>query len=156
MNKIINELFIKSGQYKYKYYFDSDHYYRSWSDGADEGESSYPLHKLSSKYSRTKGRSDGVTEKIKISTIIMLASIVIYFSDYNEKIPLLAPVLLLLGIIRIYSIRNDILPSTWTIIRYENGEEATYIVHGNEDNEERISFEKSLADAIVKANKNET
>ncbi len=155
MNEVGNELFVKSGKYKYKYYFDTDHFYKKWEGGCDEGELSYPLHKLSNKYSRTTGRSEGISVQVKTSMAAIVGSIVIYFSDYNDKIPLLAPVLLLFSVFRLYPIWSDIAPSTWTVIRYEDGEEATYIEH--DDNEkDRINFENSLAEAIKNANRKTT
>lgn len=152
----MSKLIVKFGRSKYRYYFDEPYFYKEWEQGSDGGTESFPLEKLSSKYSKTQGRPDGVVVRIKNAGTLLLASIVIYFSEFNVQIPLLAPVLLILGLSRFYFVKDDILPKSWTIIRYKNGEEASYILHNEKRNDERIEFEHTLSEAIDRAEKNAT
>ena len=81
----------------------------------------------------------------------IVAAIIIYFSDFNDSIPLLAPALLVYGVVRTSNLWRDLVPKTWTIIRYKNGESAGSIVHSG-DSGEREKFEATLSQAIERAN----
>ena len=152
MNDLTNQFKITSGSYQYTYYFDSVHYYREWKRGSDKGIESYPLNKLTNKYSEYQGRPDAFKDKATNVVLFLFSSIIIYFSDYNESIPLLAPTLLIIGAIRMYFLKELIFPKKWSVIRYTNGEEASFILHDTKHNEDRIKFEKALSDAIDNSN----
>jgi len=146
----------KNGGCLIKYYLEDNYFYRAWEDGIDVGSESFPLEKLSVKFSKTVARSENTTDNLNFSIVSLLGSVIIYFSDYHVRIPLLAPALLLFGIVGLYLARDQLFPRTWTAIRYESGEIASYILHGKKNDSDRVSFEKNLIQAIEHAKGNVT
>ncbi|RLA40553.1 MAG: hypothetical protein DRR06_17305 [Gammaproteobacteria bacterium] len=147
MTDVIEELVVKESGYLYRYSFDKHVFYNNWRHGPDEGTSSIPLNQLSRHHTLTQGRPDGFTRKFQIAGAFIAGAIIVYFSDFNHSIPLLAPALFIYGAGRTVCMWSDVLPKKWTIIRYNNGEQASSIVHNNSD-KERIKFETALSQAI--------
>ncbi len=148
----LTRLSLSNRTYKKILSFDSNFLYEDWSRGMQSGSNTYPLHQLIPKLHYTSGTDSHILKVFRTSALCVLASIIVYFSDYNAKIPLLAPALLLIGLPFCVHALLDIRPKTWTLVSDEYGDTATNFVHSYcEDQEQRECFEESLVDAIRKA-----
>jgi hypothetical protein len=147
----MDELEATDSEIQYTYGFDEHNFNSNWKHGPDEGSTSIPLDQLSSHYSLSQGRPDGFVGKLERAVAFIAAAIIIYFSEFNESIPLLAPALFVYGAVRTLNLRRDLIPKTWTIIRYKNGESAGSIIH-NGDSVDRKKFETALSQAIEHTN----
>lgn len=144
------ELVVKDSGHYYKYYFDDHYFIREWRHGQDEGTMSISLDQLSNNFSISQGRPEGFVERLRIAGYFVAGAIIIYFSDYNESIPLLAPAFLIYGVSRIINMWSDVLPKTWTIIPYKSSGQTEAILH-TESNRKREKFEVALSKAIQDA-----
>ncbi|MCP5099441.1 MAG: hypothetical protein GY943_28130 [Chloroflexi bacterium] len=147
----MNELGTKESGIHYKYSFDEHCFYTNWKHGCDEGTTSVPLDQLSSHYSLTQGRPDGFVAKWQKAGAFIAIAIIVYFSDFNESIPLLAPAFFIYGVVKTISMWGDLIPKTWSVISYKDGKSAGSIIHDG-NSEERIKFEEALACSIRSAN----
>jgi hypothetical protein len=136
------------GRDQYRYWFDDKYIYREWSKGPDFSKDFFPLDDLSEEYAQAASRPKSVSEGIRNAVSYIMGAVVVFFSEFNAQIPLLAPVLLLLGISRFSSNYPWLFPKKWTVVRYHGGGDAFYILHGDRDDKERTEFENALAEAI--------
>jgi hypothetical protein len=139
--------------------FDERFLFERWEDRSGFGTRTYLLHYLSPKFARVRELDPDAVKNTRIGGGLLLAAVVVFFSAYNADIPLLAPVLLLLGLAPLIQGLYQIRPKTWTYIYDDDGNYVTGIVIENRESEEATSrregFEQALAEAIESAKQKE-
>ncbi|MCW8932259.1 MAG: hypothetical protein OQL19_18750 [Gammaproteobacteria bacterium] len=80
---------------------DDRYLFHEWEKGAIKGKTSHLLHRLSPNINIETIVDDVALKKIRISWVLIVSAIIIFFSDYNDKIPLLAPFLAGYGLLAI-------------------------------------------------------
>ena len=101
-----------SDEYKYYVLGDSFYLYRM-EERHGLLKSFWPLYGLSPNLVETIGRSSGTTKTVRLSMLLIASSIVVFFSDHNKSIPLLAPFLLLLGAWWFVNAVRKVVPRSW-------------------------------------------
>ncbi|MBK7664795.1 MAG: hypothetical protein IPJ21_14875 [Sterolibacteriaceae bacterium] len=147
---------VRWGDERYTYYIIGDSFYTEWKRGMDCAKSVASLHGLSSNLTETVGRSQSTTRTLRISMLLMASSVVVFFSDYNNSIPLLAPFLLGLGGWWFVSAIRKVAPRAWTNVRKSSGDEAFYMVQPEHKSEEWSRFEAGLSESIRQVNAEKT
>ena len=118
----------------------------------DFSKTPWPLQGLSPIFVETVGRSSGTTNTVRKAMALIAASIIIFFSQYNQSIPLLAPFLFVLGSWWFAGALSEVLPRTWTEVRKLNGEVFFSILQPAEKSPEWLKFEEDLLQAIHETN----
>src|SRR5687767_9176299 len=108
---------VRWGRDRYRYYTIDDVLYSEWKRGVDSSKSSWSLRGVSPRLDETSGRSDGVVKIIRLASLLMICSLIVYFSDYNKAIPLLAPFLGLWGAWWFINTLSKVSPRKWTLFR---------------------------------------
>ena len=122
----------------------------------DQSKTCWPLHGLSPRLRETSGRSAGIGTAARVSFLLVAASVIIFFSDYNKAIPLLAPFLLLLGVWWLVRVLRKVTPRNWTVVPKSTGDDAFSLVQPDVKSDSWITFERELSEAIRRANPSET
>jgi hypothetical protein len=126
--------------------------------GFIESSSSYHLHNLSPSIATERVSDPDALGRIRTAWLLLLAAVVIRFSDYNASIPLLAPVLALLWLgIFVVNLRHA-WPYRWLVVREEFGSVVTRIRKAEEDAQavaQQDLFIRNLTDAIERAKQRE-
>jgi len=143
---------VRWGKDRYKFYVIGDSFYTEWVSGFDRSKVSSPLRGLSPDLTETTGRSSDIAQTLRIAMLLVASSVIVFFSEYNKAIPLLAPFLFGLGSWWFANATRKVIPRTWTVLRKITGEDACSIVQPEKKSAEWLRFEKELSDAIVKAN----
>jgi len=152
----IGPIDVRWGNERYNYSVVGDLFFSEWKSGMDGAKSSYPLHGMSSDLVETTGRSSQTTKTVRISLGLISASVIIFFSEYNKTIPLLAPFLLLLGGWWLTNALRKVMPRTWTEVRKINGEAGFALVQPEPRTAAWTSFEQALSSAIREVNADRT
>lgn len=139
--------------------FDERYLYERWQNMLSRGEKSYLLHDLSPKLVHWTHINESSLSWVKWGGLLMLAAVVVFFSDLQVSMPLLAPSLVLLGLVPLIRGCLDILPRQWTYVHDDDGNFVLSIpVPHNENVEEKRSrqtFETQLTNAIENAKQKE-
>jgi hypothetical protein len=143
---------VRWGRDRYTYFIVRGELVTEWKSGIDHSRSSYPLNGLSPDLVEVVGRSPRTTKTVRISLALLAASAIIFFSDYNKAIPLLAPSLLLLGVWWLANAFRMLRPRTWTEIRKLNGDSAVTLVQPEQRTDAWTHFERDLSSAIREVN----
>ena len=147
---------VRWGSELYKYSIAGDSFFTEWKKGMDFSKSSWPLYGLSPSFVETSGRSSETTSTARKSMGLIAASIIVFFSEYNRTIPLLAPFLLGLGSWWFIGVVRRVAPRTWTEVRKITGEYGFSLVQPTEKSAEWLKFEQELSNAIHEANAAQT
>ena len=139
--------------------FDERYLYEKWQSHLSEGSKSYLLYDLSPKLVQWRHIQASVWHWLKLGGAFLLAALTLFFSEYNSKLPLLAPLLGLVGAVPfVYSLMH-IKPRTWTYLYSDDGEVVTsMLIDATESVERRARremFERQLAEAIESAKQQE-
>ncbi|MGK0445466.1 MAG: hypothetical protein ACJA1U_002413 [Bermanella sp.] len=133
----IDTLKIKNKSELFEYSFDDLCFYSAHKSKFSSGKTPYLLENLSPKFGYGKSYDMEKIKMLRVLFILAISSLVIFFSEYNEKIPLLAPVLLLMAVIPFLSNLNNFTPTSWVRIYDDTGGYETSIpVPRNETTEE--------------------
>lgn len=122
-----------------------------WKNGADESRRHWHLKNLSAKIDYSRGRDRDCSSFWIASVIVLGLAIALFFSSLNRHVPLLAPLIALIGFNIMYKAIRLSKVKTWTIIRKDTGECAAYITHGGCSEEEINRFTECFVDAVKKA-----
>ena len=139
--------------------FDERYLHEEWKKGVAKGKSTYLLYRLSPNIVEATDINQEALKLVRTSWILLIASIVIYFSDYKETIPLLAPVLAVAAIsIFTINIRKS-WPRVWAIV-YDDYNYKQVGIPLSEKDEKKASSERGiflneLSEAIEVARKQE-
>ncbi len=151
-----NRLVTKDGQTVTTYEFDDQMLYVEWRRGGLSGTRSFPLSRLSPRMLTDTSIDDKSLKQVRFGLLSLLAATVIWFSDIQPHIPLLAPALGLIGAIPLLGGLRNIVPRTWTRICDDYGNVETSIPCSPDINDsERESFVRSLTRAIERARESE-
>ena len=101
--------------------FDERHLHLHHKRWATHDASAHLLHQLSPRILEHYGNESGATTQIRIAWVLLLAAIVVYYSDYNEHIPLLAPAFALLWLLVFSANIKRAWPYTWLVVTDEYG-----------------------------------
>ena len=126
---------------------------QEWKSGVDEGRRHWHLKNLSAKVDYSRGRHRHCSSLWAATVIDLGVAIVLFFSSLNRHVPLLAPIMALIGFILMYKAIRRSKVETWTIIQKDNGGYAAYITHGGCSEEEISKFTECFVDAVKKAKK---
>lgn len=118
----------------------------------DCANSSHPLYGMSPDLIETVGRSPETTKAVRVSLGLLASAVIIFFSDFNKTIPLLAPFFLLLGGWWLVNALRQVVPRRWTEVRKLSGETGFHMVQPEHRTEDWVNFEHALSAAIRKAN----
>ena len=152
----IGPIEVRWGSDQYKYSIVGDSFFTEWKNGMDFSKSSWPLHGVSPHFGETIGRSSDTTKTVRISAALIAAAIIIFFSEYNKSIPLLAPFLFGLGCWWLIGKARNVVPRSWTEVRKTTGEDFFSFVQPSEKSEDWIAFEQALSKAIHEINTTQT
>ena len=101
--------------------FDERHMHLHHKRWATHDASAHLLHQLSPKILEHYGNDSDAATYIRAAWILLLAAVVVYFSDYNDRIPLLAPALALLWLVFFSANIKRAWPYTWLVVTDEYG-----------------------------------
>lgn len=139
--------------------FDERYLYEEWSKGITKGKTAYLLYRLSPNIFEETVISTEYSRSIRTGWALLLASAIIFFSDYNMKIPLLAPVLCVVGLYFVVSNFRKAWPKeTVTVYDDLNYEQVVIPVPKRDDGDfkpARDAFVSSLVSAIEEAKRKE-
>lgn len=128
---------IKNKKELFEYSFDDICFYSAHKGKFSSGKTPYQLENLSPKFGYSKSYNMEKIKMLRVLFILAISSCVIYFSEYNAKIPLLAPVLFLMAAIPFINNLNNFTPTSWVRIYDDTGAYETSIpVPSNETTEE--------------------
>ncbi len=147
---------VRWGNERYKYSVIGDLFFTEWKSGMDSARSSYPLYGLSPDLTETVGRSQQTTKTLRISASLVVSSVIIFFSEYNKGIPLLAPFLLVVGGWWLVNAVRKVVPRAWTEIRKLNGDNGITLLQPEQRTGEWTNFENALSLAIREVNEAKT
>jgi hypothetical protein len=147
---------VRWGSDRYTYYLTDDSVVVEWKSGMDLSKTCWPLHGLSPNLKEISGRSSGSGTTVRISLLLIASSVIVFFSDYNKAIPLLAPFLLFLGAWWLINVSRKLVPRNWTVVRKSSGEDAFSLVQPKVRSDAWVLFERELSEAIRRANPSET
>jgi len=155
INSKINKISYKWKKYHYTFYFDDEYLYKNWKGNDSSGSRIYTLENLNPKFDKETFTDQKVIKNMRISITLLLFSVVFFFSDFNNHIPLLVPFLIIYSIIFFPKSIRRILPETWVYIFDGYGKHAVSLLipddESDEDKTKRKQFEKNLSKQIEKA-----
>ncbi len=132
--------------------FDENNLTIEWHHGSLSGSSSALLSRLSPRLMSETSIDNDSLSNTRHGLLFMLAGFVIYFSEFNASIPLLAPALGLVGLLPLISGLKNLRPTTWTRIYDDYGNiESSIPCRKDGPDKERLFFEESLSKAIERA-----
>ena len=147
---------VRWGKDRYNYSVEGNSFRTEWKSGMDCASLSYPLYGMSPNLIETVGRSPETTKAVRVSLCLLASAVIIYFSDLNTSIPLLAPFLFLLGGWWLVNALRQVVPRRWTEVRKSSGETGFSMVQPEHKTEDWVKFEQELSTAIRKANETRT
>jgi hypothetical protein len=152
----IGPIEVRWGSDHYKYCIVGDSFITEWKKGMDYSKSCWSLQGVSPTLVETIGRSSETTKTARISMALMASSIIVFFSEYNKAIPLLAPFLLGLGAWWFIGILRKVAPRSWTEVRKPTGEYVFSLVQPEKKTKEWSEFEQELVNVIREVNAEKT
>src|SRR5207247_4555775 len=103
---------------------------------------------LSPEVESQTGRPQGTMERLIGGVTIFALGIIVYFSDFNTNVPLLAPLLSVVGLIVMGRGLKTLRVETWTTIRKWDGTAATSLSHRNCSPVERDAIGEALGEVV--------
>jgi hypothetical protein len=131
-----------------KFTLREDHLIEEGSRGKRRWRQAWPLQQLSPELESISGRPQGTKESLVGGAIMVAVALAIYFSELNAQAPLVAPLILIIGLVLLGRVLQNFRVETWTTIRKWDGSSATSFPHRDCDPGERRIFEDALADAV--------
>ncbi len=125
----------------------------------DEGERVHLLHRLSPRARTARFVDRGALPRLRNGLALLVGALVVFFSDYHERLPLLAPALVLFALPTLVGAVRDALPVWCVQICDEYNEIEVEIPLARreveEDADRRAQFLRGLEDAIEAAQQQE-
>lgn len=147
------EIKWSKGKQMFTLVIDDQFLVQEWKNGADESRRHWHLKNLSAKVDYSRGRDRHCSSLWAATVIVLGLAIVLFFSNLNRHVPLLAPLIALIGFNLMYKAIRLSKVKTWTIIRKDNNKCAAYITHGGCSDEEINKFTECFVYAVKKAKK---
>lgn len=111
----------------------------------------HDLWRLNPNISIGKASNDYALSNLRSGGVLLGSGIIVFFSDFNSMIPLLAPALGILGFIQLVSVIIAWNRGVYSRIYSDYGDLLLSIPHKGIDESERESFEKTLVTSIKEA-----
>lgn len=150
-----NRIEFRVGTRRTALWFDERYLYEEWDAGMVTGSKCHLLSRLAPKVMVMRSFDAIAERRVKVGGALVLTAIVVFFSEYRTKLPLLTPALLLVGAAPFVMGALNILPKRWMTIDDElgNGEISIELSgkESEEDVERRRVFERNLCAAIEAA-----
>ncbi len=139
--------------------FDERHLYERWNALLDEGERVHLLHRLSPRVRVARFVDSSALPRLRNGLALLAGALVVLFSDYHERLPLLAPALALFAIPTLVGAVRDALP-VWCVQICDEYNEVEIEIplarnETEEDADRRAQFQRGLADAVEAAQQQE-
>jgi hypothetical protein len=99
--------------------------------------------------------SSGAEKKVRVAVPLLIAGVVVTFSDIRVHVPLLAPALLVFGLHSLYLGVRGYKHVHKTVIYTKHGKFIAAIPHVQELEAQRLAFEKMFVSAVKKAREDE-
>ena len=115
-----------------------------WQGRSSSGETSIPLSELRPQVQHWTGRPDGAMTYLFASTGILALAAIVYYSAIHPLAPLLAPALLIVGILLAVRAAFRIRIETFTIFMQKDGQRFASVVHRNCKPQELEQFEAAF------------
>ena len=131
-----------------KFTLTEDHLIEEGSRGVNHWRQAWPLQQLSPEVESQAARPQGTMERVIGGVAILAVGLTVYFSDFNAKVPLLAPLLLVVGLIVMGRGLKTLRVETWTTIRKSDGAAATSFSHRDCNPRERGEFEEAFSETV--------
>jgi hypothetical protein len=131
-----------------KFTLREEHLIEEGSRGTRRWRQAWPLQQLSPELESISGRPQGTKETLVGGAIMVGVALAIYFSELNPQAPLVAPLILIIGLVLLGRVLQNFRVETWTTIRKWDGSSATSFSHRDCDPAERRIFEDALVDAV--------
>jgi len=147
------EIKWSKGKQMFRLVIDDQFLVQEWKNGVDEGRRHWHLKNLSAKVDYLRGRHRHCLSFWAATVIVLGVAIVLFFSSLNLHVPLLAPLMALIGFSLMCKAIRRSKVETWAIIRKDNGGRAAYITHGGCSEEEINKFTECFVYAVKKAKK---
>jgi len=139
--------------------FDKRYLYERWNGRTSKGTKAFLLHDLSPKLVHWRHIGENSLITLKYAGLLLLASVITFYSDYQLKIPLLAPSMLIIGLIFLTKGFIDIRPRSWTYVYDDEGNFVSYLLIDARESEtrkqQRLEFETQLIQSIEFAKQQE-
>jgi len=133
---------------KLRFTLNEDHLIEEGSRGVHHWRQAWALQQLSPEVESQTGRPHGTKERLMGGVTILAVAVIVYFSHYNANVPLLAPLLSVVGLIVMGRGLKTLRVETWTTIRKWDGTAATSFSHRDCNPGERAAFEEAFAETV--------
>lgn len=121
---------LSRGKHVFTITIDDQYLVEEWRHGVDAKRRHWYLKNLSPKIDYARGRERNCFSFWVATLIVLALAIALFFSSLNRHIPLLLPLIALIGLNLLYKAIRKSKVHRWTILRKNDGERATYITHG--------------------------
>jgi hypothetical protein len=140
----------RSWPWQYRYVLTPDAMIQEWTKFLDtaKGSHRYPLVGLSPRLCHQMVFGDGSQPLFRKAVVFLAGAACMYFSTFNNQIPLLAPLLAVIGGWALIAGACRLRQFDWTIITRTNGDRAVAIRHSRANRSEIEVFEKLFVKAV--------
>jgi len=146
----IDTLKIKNKKELFEFSFDESCFYYGNKGRFSSGKIPYLLENLSPQFGYARTYDMEKIRMLRVLLILAISSCVVFFSDYNDKIPLLAPVLLLMALIPFIGNLSNFRPNSWVRIYDDTGAYETSIPIPRNETAEESQNRKNFLTALSK------
>lgn len=139
----------------WRFDFDHEKITSQWSDGPLMHRHSVSLHRINPDFAEETVTDEKRAGTARAGIYLIIAAVVVYFSEYNIKLPLAVPALALIGVITFWRGFRGIIPHAYVRLRNDYDEVLMNIPYPlGEDVEQkkiRSTFQQRLQEAICLA-----
>ena len=124
---------------------------KDWTRPADTGNGSqrYSLADLSPRIGHQMEFGNGSQPLLRKAGLFLACSTCVFFSQFNNQIPLLAPFLAVAGFWALIAGACRLKQYHWTIIHWSNGDQALFILHSKSNRSQVAAFEKQFTETMA-------
>jgi hypothetical protein len=147
-SEILFALELAKGRHVEKLLLTEDRLVEDLSIGKRRWRRSWRLQDLSAELEYTTGRQEHSELRVVAGLVVICLAVAFYFSTFHVHIPLLAPLVGVLGGWLLVRGLKGWRIETWTLIRKSDGSAATHFAHSLGSPEDRRDFETRLVEQI--------
>ena len=144
---------VKSRSWPWRYTFTltTNAVVQEWTKPADtaKGSKRYPLAELSTRVRRQSEFAHGGEPVFRKALVFLASSACVFFSEFNHQMPLLAPLLAIVGLWALITLAFRLRDYHWTIFDKTDGGQAFTIPHYNAQRSELEKFESQFVEAVL-------
>jgi hypothetical protein len=146
--EILSRLHRRQGRLSEAFILTEDDLIEEGRRGARHWRRNWPLRQLEPQVEYRSDRPEGAKQSVLMGAVLIAVAVSFYFSDFNSRIPLLAPLLVLLGALALGRGLKNWRVETWTIFRRLDGSMATHCLHRGTGAGERLEFERMFTERV--------